>query len=206
MQIYMKVFDREIQLPVLPDKYEYSSSQNHQIVNVIKTGDFLLLGNEALDELSFSSFFPYSADSVSGYSAQCKFREPLHLINLIKAWKNNKRIIRVIFTKTNINREFVITAFKYRQQDGSGDFYYDISLKAYNRQKVTVSVGGVTTLAAARDEQSKESVTYTVQGNETLKEIAKKKLGSSSKFTEIAKLNNIKAPYELKGGQVLLLP
>lgn len=206
MRIYMKVFDREIQLPVLPESYEYSTSQNHQTINVVKTGDFLLLGNKALEELSFSSFFPYSAESSAGYTTQCKFKEPLHLINTLKAWKNNKRIIRVIFTKTNINQEFVITQFKYRQQDGSGDFYYDISLKAYNRQKVTVSVGGVTTLAAARDEQSTESVTYTVQAGETLKEIAKKKLGSSSRFTEIAKLNHIPAPYELKGGQVLLLP
>lgn len=205
MDIYMKYDNHEIQLPVLPESYTYSTSQNHQSINVVKTGEFLLLGNKNLEELSFSSFFPYSAESSAGYKTRCKFKEPLHRLNLLKGWKNNNRVIRVIFTKTNINQEFVITSFNYSQQDGSGDFYYDISLKAYQRQKVTVSIDGVTTLASARDEQTTSSRTYTVQPGDTLKSIAKAKLGSSSKFTEIAKLNHISAPYELKSGQVILL-
>lgn len=205
MEIYMKVQEHEIQLPVLPESYSYATAQNHQTVNVVKTGEFLLLGNKNLEELSFSSFFPYSEKSSAGYKTSGKFKEPLHRLNLLKAWKDNKRVIRVIFTKTNINQEFVITSFSYSQQDGSGDFYYDISLKAYQRQKVTVSIDGVTTLASARDEQSSKNRTYTVQPGDTLKSIAKAKLGSSSKFTDIAKLNHIPAPYDLKSGQVILL-
>lgn len=205
MEIYLKVQEHEIQLPVLPESYSFATSQNHQTVNVVKSGEFLLLGNKNLEELSFSSFLPYTKSSSAGYKTGAKFKEPLHILNTLKAWKSNNRIVRVIFTKTNINQEFVITAFSYAQQDGSGDFYYNLSFKAYQRQKVTVSVDGVTTLAAARDKQSTTSQTYTVQPKDTLKSIAKAKLGSSSKFTTLAKLNHIPAPYELKSGQVILL-
>ena len=47
-------------LPVTPESYNISSSQNHQTVNVIALGDLNLMGNKGLRELSFSSFFPFS--------------------------------------------------------------------------------------------------------------------------------------------------
>jgi LysM repeat protein len=47
---------------------------------------------------------------------------------------------------------------------------------------------------------------YVVQNGDTLITIAEKKLGSSSRWQEIAKLNNIAPPYQLYIGQTIKLP
>lgn len=47
--------------------------------------------------------------------------------------------------------------------------------------------------------------THTVVKGDTLWAIAKKYLGDGSKFPELAKLNNIKNPNEIKVGQVIKL-
>jgi hypothetical protein len=53
---------------------------------------------------------------------------------------------------------------------------------------------------------SLEASEYTVRPNDTLSQIAKSQFGSSSRWKEIAKLNNLKPPYKLSIGQRLILP
>ena len=48
--------------------------------------------------------------------------------------------------------------------------------------------------------------TYTVRKGDTLSAIAARLLGKSSRWTEIAKLNAVRNPNNLKVGQVLKLP
>jgi len=48
--------------------------------------------------------------------------------------------------------------------------------------------------------------TYTVQSGDYLYAIAAKELGDANRWTEIASLNNISAPYTIYSGQVLKLP
>lgn len=47
---------------------------------------------------------------------------------------------------------------------------------------------------------------YTVKKDETLSEIAKRKLGKASRWKEIAKLNNIRDPRKLKENQKIKIP
>lgn len=47
--------------------------------------------------------------------------------------------------------------------------------------------------------------THTVKSGETLWAIAKKYLGDGSKYTELAKINNISNPNMIKAGQVIKL-
>ncbi|MBI4179973.1 tetratricopeptide repeat protein [bacterium] len=47
---------------------------------------------------------------------------------------------------------------------------------------------------------------YTVRKNDSLSKIAKKFLGSTDRYVEIAKLNNIRKPYTLEVGQELKIP
>ncbi len=47
---------------------------------------------------------------------------------------------------------------------------------------------------------------YTVQSGDTLSQIARRELGDASRWSEIAKLNDLKPPYSIKVGQRLALP
>lgn len=189
-------------LPVTPESYSISSSQNHQTVNVIALGDLNLMGNKGLRELSFSSFFPFSKVH-GGYTAQDAFKNPFTLCKTIQSWKDRKKIVRVVITGTNINTEFLIKDFSYSQSDGSGDVYYSLAFSEYVRPKVTIKTGTVVSLAKNRSTKKAKTKTYKVKKGDTLKSIAKAKLGSSAKFKELAKLNKISSPYKLKVGQVI---
>lgn len=204
MKIHLMRDKNILTLPVTPESYNLSTSQNNQTVNIITLGDINLMGNKGLRELSFSSFFP-GGKVHGGYQAQADFRSPFVLCNTISNWKNNKQIIRVIITETNINAEFLINEFSYEQKDATGDVYYSISLSEYVRPKVTLKIGNVVSLAKNRSKKLNEAQLYKVKKGDTLKKIAKAKLGSSSKFKKLAKINGISAPYKLKAGQVIKL-
>lgn len=202
MKIHLMRDKKVLTLPVTPESYSLSTSQNNQTVNIVSLGDINLMGNKGLKELSFSSFFP-GEKIHGGYQAQAAFRSPFVLCNTILNWKNNKQIIRVIITGTNINTEFLINEFSYEQKDATGDVYYSIALSEYVRPKVTLKIGNVVSLAKNRSKKLNEVQFYTVKKGDTLKKIAKAKLGSSKKFKKLAQLNLISAPYKLTAGQVI---
>lgn len=189
-------------LPVTPENYTISSKQNNQTVNIVSLGDLNLMGNKGLKALSFSAFFPAS-NIHGGYKAQAAFQNPFTLCKTIQNWKNGKKIVRVVITGTNINTEFLIDEFSFEQKDGSGDVYYSLSFSEYVRPKIKIKTGTVVSLAKNRSTKTNQSQLYTVKKGDTLKKIAKAKLGSSSKFTQLAKLNGINSPYKLKVGQVI---
>ena len=193
MKIHFMQEKTVITLPVTPESYSVSTSQNNQTVNIVSLGDLNLMGNKGLRELSFSSFFPASKLH-GGYQTQAAFKEPFRLMF-------NCAIFVNFLLEPNF--AFLINEFSYEQKDGSGDVYYSISLSEYVRPKVTLKVGNVVTLANNRGKKSNEQQFYVVKRGDTLKTIAKAKLGSSRKFTKIAQLNMINAPYEITAGQVL---
>lgn len=203
MDIYLKFDKTEIKFPVLPSSFEMSTKQNNTVVNVVTAGEINLTGKRGLKSISFSSFFPASSVH-GGYKTRAKFAEPYALCNKIEKAKDTSKICRLLITETNINGEFLIDEFKYGINDGSGDIEFSISFSEYVRPKVTLKISGVTTLASNRTYKA-AAKTYTVKSGDTLKSIAKKQLGSSKKFTKIAALNHIAAPYKIKSGQVLVL-
>lgn len=204
MDIYVQFDDLEIKLPVLPESYEVATKQNNETVDIVSFGELILKGTQAIERIAFNSFFPASSVH-GGYKARAKFKEPFSLVHQIKVRKNQKKVARLIITETNINDEFLIDEFNYGQSDGIGDVDYTLSFSQYRRPKVSITTNGVTTLASSRATKEKVNTTYTVKSGDTLKKIAKKQLGSSAKYTQIAKLNHIAAPYKIKAGQVILI-
>lgn len=203
MQMILKQEKDTLKIPVLPPSWELLTGQDHKTVDIVTLGEILLKGTKKLDEISFSSFFPGSPVH-GGYEVQAGFKEPLTLINKIKGWEKNKKAVRFIITETNVNAEFLITSFSFGQNDATGDYNYSICFKEYPRPEITFSSDGVTSLSSQRATKEIDK-TYTVKKGDTLKSIAKKKLGSSSKFKTLANINHISSPYKVTVGQVILL-
>lgn len=201
----MDIYIDDWRLPVLPDSYTITTGQNNQTVDAVALGAINLKGKRRLNEITFSSFFPLH-EGRQGYQRHGSHREAFALCNKFLKKKDDSAVVRLIITETNINGEFLIDEFSFGQQDGSGDVYYTMKLSEYVRPKVAVKNGGKSALYEnSRDQKETATETYTVKHGDTLKSIAKAKLGSSDKFTELAALNHISAPYEVKSGQVILL-
>ena len=51
-----------------------------------------------------------------------------------------------------------------------------------------------------------QSKTYTVQSGDSLYRIAQQQLGSVNEWRQIARMNDLRAPYRLQPGQIIHLP
>lgn len=84
-----------------------------------------------------------------------------------------------------------------------------INLKATTKASSTTSTAKTDTKAVVEQKRpttGKETPkTHTVKSGETLWAIAKKYLGDGSKYSELAKINNISNPNVIKAGQVIKL-
>lgn len=172
MEIWLKCGKEEIQLPILPPTFEVSLDTGHGSITVHTFGEVLLLGKRGLKTLELSSFFPGQEYNFAQYK---KDRAPIKYVNKINGWL--EKVIRVIITGSNVNRRFVITAFKY-SEDSTVDVNYTLSLKEYR----------MPTLKSKRSQKDKDK-TYTVKKGDTLKSIAKKMTGSSKNASNIYKKN-----------------
>lgn len=60
--------------------------------------------------------------------------------------------------------------------------------------------------ATSRDNCPTQTTDYTVKRGESLSRIASQQLGSAAKWRAIARVNNMRAPYAIRPGQVIKLP
>lgn len=99
------------------------------MVDIIEDGEKVLFGNQKLRELNFSSFFPATHHEYPFVVGDNK--DPADFIELFTKWKEGKKPVRVIITDSPINISMTISSFDYREQDGTRDIYYDLSLVEY---------------------------------------------------------------------------
>lgn len=198
----MEIYIDDLRLPVNPEIYTVTDRQDNQREKVVSAGELNLFGTRGLRELSFSSFFPYDADS-GAYTRHGKHREAFALANKIVK-KKETGPVRLIITQTNINGEYLIDEFSYGQGDGTGDVNYSISFSEYVRPKVAVKNGSASALYESRQTKA-AAQTYTVRPGDTIKSVAKSQTGKAKNWAQIAELNHLKAPYTLRSGQVLMI-
>ncbi|MNJ48473.1 LysM domain/BON superfamily protein [compost metagenome] len=111
-----------------------------------------------------------------------------------------------------LNALVIISAHNNTFRGGEpGDIYYDIIARTWRKPKIHSKVGtvqGKGTTGTSRSDTRKKSVTYVVKSGDNLSKIAKRELGSSSKWRAIYKQNKgvIGAdPNKIKPGQKLVL-
>jgi hypothetical protein len=122
--------DDTFRVPVLPSSFEKRAGVNLNVENINDFGEIGLIGNRKLDAITISSFFPAQKYNFVNYRY---FPEPYECVDMIENWIDQKVPIRLIITETNINKEFSIEGFSYKEQDGTGDVYFSLDLKEYRR-------------------------------------------------------------------------
>lgn len=204
MEYWLKSKLGDIQFPVPPSEFEVSFGSLNKTVNVLNFGEISLLGEVALRSWSIEGFFPAQHYSF----CQCTPKEPYEYCKLIDQIKTSKTVCRFIATGTRLNNACSVEEFNYGEKDGTGDIYFSINFKEH--KTIKLETRGTATGAAKAKVNARPTIktpvkTYTVKAGDTLSAIAKRVYGDSSKYTEIAKKNNLKNPNVISVGQVLYL-
>ena len=116
-----------IVLPIAPESFELSVTQNNQTVNINNAGDLAMMGKTGLKQLTISSFFP------GQNYAFCIVPpgEPYGYVKQIDSWRTSGYPSHISILGTPIDFDCLISAFRYREQDGTHDVYFDIELTEY---------------------------------------------------------------------------
>ena len=196
MEIWLKNGTDAIQLPILPSSFTVSVENSHQTVNVQTKGDVTILGKTGLKTVELTSFFPGQDYPFSAYA---KDRDPYDYIKKILGWQ--EKAVRLTITGTNINLQTTIQSFSYGEPDPSGDVEFSLSLQEYRKPTYTKPSKEKKTnknkskekktnkKKTANKEKKNKSKNYTVKKGDTLRSIAKKYYGDSSKYMKIYNAN-----------------
>lgn len=130
MDIFLSINSREqvIQLPVVP-AFKIPSPMNNEVYSTINQGDIKLIGQRGLKALTLESYFP-----AKDYPfLRDRTYKGWEYVEIIEAWMDRRRPIRLIITNTPINLPMTIENFECgpKDGDGSGDVYYSLSLSEF---------------------------------------------------------------------------
>lgn len=178
MDIYLN-WDNEkksILLPINPESFEISGSQNNQSLYVHNLGEINLKGKRGLYSITLESFFP----SKKYNFRHGKYRDPYNFYcKKLKNLYEKNTTVHLIITETDVNMFCTIESFTHGENDGSGDVKYTLALKEYRE-----------VVAAKRISTKKKWATHTWKKGDTWPKVVKKYLGSSKTWKTVRK-NNI---------------
>lgn len=214
MEFWLKKSNSDkIMLPVNPESFAFTEKHNNTSVNVNSIGEVNLLGKRDLKTGTISSHFPKRDRNYANNSGR---QAPYTYINKLLSWKSSGKPVQLIITGTKINFQVTIETLKYGEQDGTGDVYYDLTLKEYRaveikKTKLKKTKKKKTTKKKSKPKRpaaKKKTKTYTVKSGDCLWNIAKRFYGNGAQYTKIYNVNRgkIKNPNLIYPGQVLTIP
>lgn len=222
-------FIGDVQLPIAPPAMSMKVNNKNETIVLINEGEVNLLKKAGLTDIEFEVEFPNSQYPFAIYPSG--FQPASHFLDHLEKLKVDQEPFQFIVNRlkpdgsllfdTNItvsledytidedaeNGFDVKSVIRLKQSKPFGTKKLNVksapasSSNASNgqaKQKVTVEKKRATT-------GKQTAKTHTVKAGDTLWAIAKKHLGDGSKYTELAKLNNLSNPNIIKAGQVIKL-
>lgn len=191
--------------PINPEEVVIRREKQYETATILALGEIDLIQGERVKEIAFSSFFPKDYDP-----SYCKYDKKEHVdpqisMNRLTALLMKKKPVRLIITDSIINSLVHVSAHDSTFKGGEpGDVYFDVTFRTWRNIKV-----GTAGKASSRSDIKPVPKVYLVKPGDTLTAIAKRELGSSSKWREIYN-NNLKVIGRnadlIKPGQKLVMP
>ena len=117
-----------VNFPVSPPDFEVGNPYNNQTVNIQSLGDVNMLGKRGLQTIKFSSFFPAQAYN---FVQTLSIASPYDYVNQVRKMAESGQPCHISITGTDVSLPVSIDDFTYKEQDGSGDVYFSITLREY---------------------------------------------------------------------------
>ena len=189
--------EESLVFPVVPSEFGVSVSNNNGVVNIINAGDYSMIGKTGLKQITISSFFP-----AQNYNFSTGDANPYELVEMIETWRNGTEPLSISVEDSPINFDCLIESFSYKEQDGSGDVYFDLALKEYRRIIDTVmdEETGLKERPNTLEKFGQDTAAQILQGKpplKVIKEAGRKALvavgeGYLNKYKDMIKIGGVK--------------
>ena len=194
----------QLVFPLLPESLTLTQQAAHQRVTLWDLGEVTQLRSPGQLTLSFSGFFP-GGESPTAAEAARQLREMMTT--------HAAQLFVVAGVPFPLSMQMTVEELTLTQQAGDEDgIHYALTLREYRTPTFTTIVtatdsgsGGTAALPQRPDSRPAET-RYTVVKGDSLWAIARRFLGSGSRYPEIARLNQIPNSNLIYPGQVLRLP
>ncbi len=217
-----EIYINDVLFPVAPSKIDEKIEGNNKIVNLINQGEVNVLKSAKLESFKFELLLPNTLYKFGKYEDEKSFKNSDYYINILRKLMEDKKpfsfkLIRNIQNSIflgGINIDVSLESFSIKEDAKNGsDVYVILDLKRYKHYEtgkgvIVEETDDTITIEEVTERENtnvpSDSI-YTVVSNDTLWGIAKKYYGDGSKYNELAKLNNLSNPNNLRIGQVLKL-
>lgn len=189
--------EESLVFPVVPSEFGVSVSNNNGTVNIINAGDYSMMGKTGLKQITISSFFPAQEYDFSNGDAN-----PYELVEMIEGWRIGTEPLNISVEDLPINFDCLIESFSYKENDGSGDVYFDLSLKEYRRiiDSVMNEETGLKERPNTLEKLGQDTAAQILKGKpplKAIKEAGRKALvavgeGYLNKYKDVIKIGKIK--------------
>lgn len=220
-----KFYMDKVLLPVSPSKMTTKISNKNKTITLINDGEVSILKMQGLTEISFDLLLPNVEYPFADYK-NGKFKDAKYFLDKFEKLKLNKTSFQFIVSRelpkgkdlfsTNITVSLEDYSIIEDAKEGF-DVTASIKLKQYKLFSTKVvqlqttiaasSSSGVIFIPAKEEIPPKVNTStippYTVKSGDCLWNICKRFLGDGSKYSQIAKLNNISNPNIIYSGQVI---
>ncbi|MFC4600679.1 LysM peptidoglycan-binding domain-containing protein [Cohnella hongkongensis] len=201
------VVDGDFVFPVNPEEVSIRRNRQYETVSLIGLGEVDLAQAERIKEISFSSFFPREFDERFCRGKSDSLLPSQVAMNRLTALLIKKRPVRLIISDTIINTPVYVSSHHSTLRGGEpGDIYFEVTFRTWRDIKVQTSGKSK---AASRIDMKPVPKIYMVKPGDTLTAIAKRELGSSSKWPDIYNVNTKvigRDPNLIRPGQKLVMP
>jgi nucleoid-associated protein YgaU len=212
-----------IRLPINPDQFSIKTKSSNKTYELVNIGEINILRDIPLRDISFKSLLPDSPDYPYVVTKN-EFQYPKFYLDKFREYKQNKKPVRLIIIRktnnasTDFSTNMLVSIEDFEENEEAGSFgwwNFSISLKEYKEyssKKISLKSSPVQNTQTAiqknveRPTTKTPPKTYKIKDGDTLWAIAKKELNNGSKYTEIAKLNNIPNPSVISVGKIIKLP
>lgn len=193
-------------MPVNPERVTAQTESKTQTFEVIALGDIDIPRGITPARIGWEGFFPGAARQNAVFVKT--WQDPKALVSTVSGWRRGNTKTRLLVTETPLNMDCYIAGFEHAWTGGYGDCHYRLDLVEV-RELVTLAEGEQRQQQAAQRPARPAlppAKTYTVRPGDTLFAIAKRTLGSGSRWREIYAANVSvigRDPNVIRTGQVL---
>ena len=181
----------------LPEEIKVGSSAKYQSFTIISQGTVKVPKGTDVKNISWSGEFFGKAKKQEPIVKTQHYKEPNKCVKKLEDWLKKGTVLNLIVTGTWINIDVTISSFKATPYGAYGNVKYDISfeeareLKIYTTKELKISSSKKKKKTAKKRSVKKKAVfiEHTICISDSLYRIAKEKMGSGDKWTELYKKN-----------------